>query len=89
MKKPIDGMAVEPFGDDILLPAWISLFIHLALDPQTWEPFYQSTGHRISDILSDTNPLMKMIDQATGYDRTIVVAFADWITINFWGRADN
>jgi hypothetical protein len=82
---PIEGMKTEPYGLPLMSEAWFACVLWAAGKPENLKQFKEETGHDLNDVLKSRG-LNKMIDQATGYDRTVIAAWADWVTKNFWGE---
>ena len=82
--KPIKGMTKEPYGLPMMLDAWLGC-LHWAIGKDEIRAQFKSdTGKNLESLVGAT-AFEKMIDKATGYDRELFAAFADWVTINFWG----
>lgn len=84
MKIPIEGMKTVPMGEDIMIGAWIGLLVWASEKEDIVEDFKRDTGKDIKSFLNRT-PIIRMIDEATGYDKDVVIAWADWVTENLWG----
>ena len=84
MIKPIKGMKNTPFGEDFMVGAWIGLTQFLYTKKEYREAFKKETGFDIKSVI-DARGIDAMIDQSTGYQKEVMTAWADWITLNFWG----
>jgi len=82
--KPIKGMKEEPYGLPIMLPAWIGLVSYAIRQNEIRQQFKKDTGHDLA-MLVNRSPIARMVDEAVGLDRTLISAFADWVTVNLWG----
>jgi hypothetical protein len=82
--KPIEGMTTDPYGLPFMADAWLACVIWAAERPENIKQFKIDTGYDLTDVLKSRG-LNKLIDQATGYDRKVVSAWADWVTKNYWG----
>lgn len=82
--KPIPGMTTEPYGLPLMAPAWLGCLLWAASEPNCAAQFTTDTGHNIAALRS--TGINALIDKATGYDRSVLVAFADWVTLNLWGE---
>ena len=68
--------------------AWYSLILTTAGDPETLAGFKADTGHDLRAVLN-AGGIAKMIDEATGRDRAVIVAWCDWITKHIWGTVQD
>ena len=87
MKAPIEGMKAQPFGEDYMVGAWLSLVAVTAEQPGALEEFKADSGFDLLTVLR-AKGLAAMIESATGHDRAVIVAFCDWVTKNVWGEAE-
>lgn len=85
MKPPIDGMTTRPYGGDYMVAAWLGCLLAAVGTEGAAAAFKAETGHDIRGTLG-ARGLDKMVDEATGHDRAVVVAFADWVTRECWGE---
>lgn len=84
---PIAGMKVAPYGLPLMLDAWVGL-LHFAIGrPEVRQRFKEETGNDLDDFLG-RSALDALIDQATGRDRAMMVAFCDWVTVTYWGDGE-
>lgn len=84
LAPPIAGMKVAPFGLPEMVDAWVGL-LHFAIgEPEVRAQFKAETGHDL-DSLAMVAGIDRLVNQATGRDREIIVAFCDWVTVNLWG----
>ena len=85
MNPPIEGMKTRPAGEEYMLPAWAS-FLSFSLSKKgAIKAFKEETGYDLYSLVRNS-PIATMIDEATGYQRTVMVAWADWVTKNYWGE---
>lgn len=82
---PIDGMKTIPYGIPLMLSEWMSLVLWLAGQKQYTDTFKKETGLDIT-ALTRVSPIEVMIDTATGHQKTVIIAWADWVTENEWGE---
>lgn len=85
MKKPIPEMTKEPFGEDYMFPAWMGLVCHAVNQKVYTDQFKQATGIDILNIVRSKG-INAMIDAATGYQKTALIKWCDWVTENIWGE---
>lgn len=85
-KPPITGMTLIPLGAESppKMMGFLSFLMFSASQPECRELFKKETGHDLDKLLNRT-PIDEMIDQATGHEKTVFIAFADWITKTAWG----
>lgn len=70
---------------DPLMEATFASFVQWAWrDEKTREAFENETGMRIA-----RSPIDAMIDEATGYQGEVMEAFARWVIVNVWGKAED
>jgi len=87
MKKPVKGMKSIPYGDNIMTEAWLSCVSASSGVEGITKAFKEDTGIDIA-VLVNRSPIEKMIDEATGLDKEIVVKWCDWVTKNIWGEQE-
>lgn len=87
MKPPIDGMKTIPACCDngVTAGAWLSLLSYLSKEKQVTDAFKREAGFDLPDMLKQRG-INAMIDEQTGYSKSVIVAWADWVTKNFWGE---
>ena len=87
IEPPIQGMKKTPafIGDPVMGGAWYGLILWAASQDEFLCKFQEDTGHDLKSLFK-VSGLERMIDQATGYDRAVVAAWADWVTENLWGE---
>lgn len=83
---PVEGMTVPPMGLPLMEDAWKGLVRYCAGQPEAIEAFARDTGRDLSKIMP-RSPLEAIIDQATGHQSEVFVAFCDWVTETLWGVA--
>jgi hypothetical protein len=85
-KPPIDGMTQIPeyIDNPVMFGAWAKLLSWACSQDELIKQFKDETGYNIQDVVRSTG-INKMVDEATGYTKTVVVAWADWVTKNLWG----
>jgi hypothetical protein len=84
MKKPIEGMKTTPYGEDYMAGGWIGLVEWLVTQDWAVSDFKEKTGHDIISIIK-ARGIDRMIDKATGHDREVITAWADYVTEYHWG----
>ena len=84
LAPPIAGMKVVPFGLPLMLDAWLGLLYFAIGEREVRARFKCETGYDL-DSLAMVAGIDRLVDQATGRDREIIVAFCDWVTVNMWG----
>lgn len=86
MKVPIEGMKALPYGWPLMAGAYMGLLQFLITQPEAREAFKADTGMDVTRALGfGVSPLDRMVDKATGHDKAVVAAFADWVTETQWG----
>lgn len=85
-EPPIKGMLTQPMGLPLMGDAWVGCLLFCSKEPEALARFKAETGFDLPNLLTAT-PLEHAIDQATGHEKAVVVAFADWVTKNVWGEA--
>lgn len=88
-KPPIEGMKTMPaFINDADKPGmvsfWLACLVWAATDAEIVAGFERATGYRLGSLFS--RGIDRLIDEATGHHREIVIAWADYVTTNFWGE---
>ena len=83
--KPIDGMKNDVDGLPLMFPAWYGCVLWAADKKEFVDAFKDETGYNLEAVLRASN-LDALIDEATGYSKAVVVAWADWVTENLWGK---
>lgn len=92
-KVPFEGMTVTPefFGtpqwEPLLFGAWAGLVTSALRHDEAHAAFKRDTGHDVA-ALAGRSPISQLIDQATSHERTVLAAWCDWVTVNFWGVAE-
>lgn len=86
-KPPIEGMRALPLGMPCMAGAWLGCLLFCSKDPEALAKFKADTGFDLEGLTKAT-PLEHAIDVATGHERAVVVAFADWVTKNVWGEVE-
>lgn len=81
---PIAGMTLTPYGWPFMAGAYLGLVQFLLTKREATDAFKADTGHDIMRVLLGRG-IGAMVDKATGYDKAVVAAFADWVTKNHWG----
>jgi hypothetical protein len=87
MNPPIEGMTTIPYGLPLMVDAWFACVVWAATMKENTDAFKKETGYDLSNVLRSRG-IEQMIDKATGYDRAVVAAWADWVTKNYWGEDD-
>lgn len=86
---PIPGMTTRPYGlgNPIMVGAWLGC-LHAAFEQdEACAAFKALHGYDIRRLLKRT-PIERMIDQGTGYERTVLAAWADFVTRTVWGEEE-
>ena len=83
---PIDGMKVTPFGWPHMAGIWAACLMWAVTEDAIVARFEADTGKKLPPPAR--NGLERMIDEATGVNRDIAVAFADWVTKEIWGESE-
>lgn len=83
--KLMKSMKTNPVGDDVMFPAWYGLILFCYENRKIRQAFFNDTGIDIQEIVQ-AKGLNKMIDESTGRTEEALVAFADWVTVNYWGE---
>lgn len=83
MTPPIQGMTVEPWGEDYMMPAFVGLVQYAAGDEDSRAAFKEATGSDIARLVS-RSAIEAAVDRATGYDKDLVGKFADWVATQLW-----
>jgi hypothetical protein len=84
---PINGMKVKPYGYPAMKEAW-SVCLSWAISHDNMRmQFKAETGFDI-DSLINASALCRMINEGTGYERDVFIAWCDWVTENVWGVDD-
>ena len=78
-------MLTKPLGMPFMAGAWIGCLLFCSKQEDALTGFKAETGFDLPGLLTAT-PLEHAIDQATGHEKAVVVAFADWVTKNVWGE---
>ena len=81
----LEGMTTKPYGLPMMAGFWWSCVLATADEPKAVEAFRKETGLKLCFGVS---PLERMIDKAAGRDKSIVVAWCDWVTRNVWGEEE-
>lgn len=84
-KPPIEGMKTMPYGLPLMFDFWFACCLWAATDPDLQVGFMMDTGYSIQRIIK-ARGIDALIDKSTGYDKTVVVAWCDWVTANVWGE---
>jgi hypothetical protein len=84
--KPIKGMKEEPDGLPLMLDAWNGCVSFAISQPDIREVFKKNTGIDL-EMLTKRSPIVAMIDKASGYEQDVIAKFADWVTVNLWGKS--
>ncbi len=87
MEMPIQGMTKFPDtgGDPLMMGAFVGCLYWAAGEKDAKERFKAETGYDLDRVLLGKG-ITAMVDKATGYDRTVVAAFGDWVVVNVWGE---
>lgn len=93
---PIEGMKTRPYGLPLMLAAWKGCIAWAAQEPEVLTRFISESGIQFKPP-APRSPIDRMIDSATGRDGSagaipenahVFAAFADWVTINWWGEEE-
>ena len=89
MKPLLDGATVRPVGNDgeewFWHGAYLDTMMFAVSQPGTLAAFKRDTGHDLDSVIKSRG-INAMIDEATGYQRKVIVAWFDWFTMNVWGE---
>lgn len=83
-EPPVNGMTVVPTGGDWMCPAWASFVLWAATNDEILNAFHKATKLD-ARALESRSGLIRAIDEATGFEREIVLKFLDFATLNYWG----
>ena len=72
-------------GEDYMAGAWLGLIIYAASNADMRLKFHNDTGYDLNSVLKAVG-LTKMIDEATGYTKDVMIKWCDWVTENLWGE---
>lgn len=78
------GMSKTPMGWPLMAQAYIDFAMWAISKEEFVQEFEADTG--LSYSVPKTG-LDKMIGDSTGYGKSIISAFLDWLTVNHWGEA--
>jgi hypothetical protein len=81
---PIEGMKTEPYGLPEMADAWIGCLLWAASRDDLAAQFTADTGMTLDALHS--KGINAAIDNATGFTKATLIAFADWVTTNLWGQ---
>ena len=84
MKAPVEGMTVNPVGQDYMFDAWFACVLFVGTQDAARAAFTEETGFSLDAIIR-ARGIDAMIDKATGHDKKVLSAFCDWVTVNHWG----
>jgi len=87
IEPPIVGMKAVPWGCDegpLMAGAFVGCVRFALGEPELRQQFKDETGQDITALVTGS-PIDRMIDEATGHDRAVFAAFADWVSVNLWG----
>lgn len=86
---PINGMKEEPalMYEPIMIGAFIGCVKWALGTDEIRKSFEKETGLTFS-FFNNRSPLEAKIDRACGREKEIFAAFADWVTVNIWGREE-
>lgn len=84
MTPPIEGMTVRPMGEDYMAGAFIGCLNWAAHHGPSVKRFQLARPDIVIPLPART-PMEAMIDKAAGANRTIAIAFADWVATEIWG----
>lgn len=86
-KPPIDGMTRVPCGMPFMADAWIGCVMWAAGEEGCRKAFKEATGYDL-EMLIRRSPIEALIDKSTGHERTVMMAFLDYVTENIWGEEE-
>lgn len=75
------------YGDGVMEGMWIGLLVWAATKNEIVTSFKEETGLDLPNMINSRG-INAMIDKATGYDRAVVVAWADFVTKHLWGEEE-
>lgn len=77
---PIPGMKVVPAyvrGDPIMSGAFVACVTFCGGNKEILEQFEKDSGGAMANFFN-RSPLERMVDKATGYEKTRFIEFCDW-----------
>jgi hypothetical protein len=83
--KPEPVQRVAYRDNPIMAQAWLGCISWASQHEEICARFAADTGHRVF-WKEQRAPINAMIDKATGYERTVIDAFVDWVNANLWGE---
>lgn len=84
MKKPMEAMTVNPYGEDYMAGAFIACSCSLITVDVIRDLFKEDTGIDIEQVIYSSG-IARMIDEATGFQESALAKWLDWVAINHWG----
>lgn len=81
---PVKGMKVVPYGYPLMTDAWAGCMMWAIGNTEIRAKFAEETKLSIDDIVNQRG-FAKLIDEATGYKREVLIRFLDWATERVWG----
>jgi hypothetical protein len=83
-EPPLPGMTVVPYGLPLMGGAWLACLEWALTEPKLREKFHEDTGYDLSRLVNRA-PIERMVDEATGFEKSVMAAWCDWATVNVWG----
>lgn len=83
-EPPVEGMSRVPYGLPLMADAWLGCVIWAAGEEECRKNFLDATGYDLNKLLR-RHPIEALIDQSTGYERKVILAFFDYVTEFIWG----
>lgn len=83
----IEGLKKKPYGLPLMIDAYLACVEHAISQPEARLSFKGQTGYDLESLIG-RDPISKMIDKATGYEREVMLSFFDWVTVNIWGEEE-
>lgn len=83
-EPPVKGMKVIPYGLPLMGDAWAGCMMWAIGKHEVRQVFTEETGLSLEDLVCQSG-FARMIDEATGYRRDVVMRFLDWATERLWG----
>jgi len=84
----IEGMKKQPaYTEDnpVMQGAFLACARWASGEKKFTDTFKEDTGYDLLSVIRSA-PLESMIDEATGYTKTVFFAWLDWVSENVWGE---
>lgn len=67
--------------------AWFGCVVHAISEDEALERFRSDTGIDLKSF-ARRGVLIQAVDEATGYERFVMLKFLDWVTEHVWGEEE-